>query len=182
MTYRQIPAPTLRAITVSQPWATLIAAGHKRIETRSWATGHTGRLAIHAGKGLGQDSNGDPVRPDDLNALCATEPIASLLRALDPADLADPDQAAAGRWDLALPRGQVIAIADLLRCTVMTPESVQTLALRNPTEHALGFYEPDRVAWVLQNVRKVPHTTCRGALGIWAVEGPAATALEAADA
>lgn len=40
----------LHTITVRQPWASLIAAGVKTIETRSWATRHRGPLVIHASK------------------------------------------------------------------------------------------------------------------------------------
>lgn len=40
----------MKAITVRQPWASLVAAGVKTIETRSWATKYRGPLAIHAGK------------------------------------------------------------------------------------------------------------------------------------
>ena len=40
----------MKALTVRQPWASLIAAGVKTIETRSWATSFRGPLAIHAGK------------------------------------------------------------------------------------------------------------------------------------
>lgn len=38
----------MKAITLWQPWATLMALGVKRIETRKWATKHRGPLAIHA--------------------------------------------------------------------------------------------------------------------------------------
>lgn len=40
----------LRVLTVRQPWASLIALGHKRIEVRSRATNFRGWVAIHAGK------------------------------------------------------------------------------------------------------------------------------------
>jgi ASCH domain len=40
----------MKALTVAQPWATLIAIGAKRIETRSWMTRHRGPLAIHAAR------------------------------------------------------------------------------------------------------------------------------------
>jgi hypothetical protein len=40
----------MRALTIRQPWATLIAEGVKTIETRSWSTKHRGPIAIHAGK------------------------------------------------------------------------------------------------------------------------------------
>ena len=42
----------IRALTVRQPWASLIALGHKRIETRSWKTDYRGPLVIHAGASL----------------------------------------------------------------------------------------------------------------------------------
>lgn len=39
----------MKALTIRQPWASLIAAGVKTIETRSWSTRYRGPLAIHAG-------------------------------------------------------------------------------------------------------------------------------------
>ena len=41
----------MKAITLHQPWASLVALGVKTIETRSWPTKYRGPLAIHAGKG-----------------------------------------------------------------------------------------------------------------------------------
>lgn len=40
----------MKALTLHQPWATLVAFEAKRIETRSWDTNYRGPLAIHAGK------------------------------------------------------------------------------------------------------------------------------------
>jgi phage tail tube protein FII len=40
----------MKAITLIQPWATLIILGEKKIETRSWSTNLRGEIAIHAGK------------------------------------------------------------------------------------------------------------------------------------
>ena len=40
----------MKAISVRQPWATLIVRGIKDIENRSWPTTHRGRLLIHASK------------------------------------------------------------------------------------------------------------------------------------
>ena len=42
----------MKALTITQPWATLIAIGAKRFETRGWSTPYRGPLAIHAGKNL----------------------------------------------------------------------------------------------------------------------------------
>jgi hypothetical protein len=40
----------MKAITILQPWASLIACGAKQIETRRWATSYRGPIAIHTGK------------------------------------------------------------------------------------------------------------------------------------
>ena len=42
-------AESLRALTVRQPWANLIAEGAKAIEIRSWRTDYRGELVICAG-------------------------------------------------------------------------------------------------------------------------------------
>lgn len=44
----------LRALSIQQPWASLIAAGEKRVENRSWQTGYRGLVAIHAGASRAQ--------------------------------------------------------------------------------------------------------------------------------
>lgn len=42
-------APTIRGLTLWQPWATLVAIGAKRFETRSWKpTKGVTRIALHA--------------------------------------------------------------------------------------------------------------------------------------
>ena len=38
----------MKAVTIKQPWASLIAAGLKDIENRSWKTNYRGRVLIHA--------------------------------------------------------------------------------------------------------------------------------------
>jgi len=40
----------VRAITLYQPYAQLLAVGAKKFETRSWSTSYRGSIAIHAGK------------------------------------------------------------------------------------------------------------------------------------
>lgn len=45
----------IKALTVWQPWASLIAHGVKVFETRSWATKWRGPLAIHAAGRWGRD-------------------------------------------------------------------------------------------------------------------------------
>ncbi len=42
----------MKALSLTQPWATAIMLGIKKIETRPWKTSYRGRIAIHAAKGF----------------------------------------------------------------------------------------------------------------------------------
>lgn len=42
----------MKAITIKQPWATLIMEGYKEYEFRTWKTKYRGEILIHAGKSL----------------------------------------------------------------------------------------------------------------------------------
>lgn len=42
----------IRGLSLTQPWATLVAIDAKKVETRSWGTRYRGRVAIHAAKGF----------------------------------------------------------------------------------------------------------------------------------
>lgn len=46
----------MKALTLIQPWASLITEGIKTIETRSWSTKYRGPLAIHAGKKVDEEA------------------------------------------------------------------------------------------------------------------------------
>lgn len=82
----------MKALTLHQPWATLVAYGIKTIETRSWSTRHRGPLAIHAA-----------VTPEHLTAHVGAGPChgVSLAAATVP-----------GSGDV-LPLGSVVTIVDL---------------------------------------------------------------------
>lgn len=40
----------MKAITILEPWATLICEGKKTVETRNWDTEYRGKILIHASK------------------------------------------------------------------------------------------------------------------------------------
>lgn len=42
----------MKTLSILQPWAWLIAQGHKDIENRKWSTPFRGPFLIHAGKGF----------------------------------------------------------------------------------------------------------------------------------
>jgi len=90
-TRRTIPTGT-KALTVRQPWASLIIEGHKNIENRSRPTKYRGLLAIHAGLKIVPEALDRYGRlldnPDDL-------PLGSLLGTVE---LADCIEGARNEW------------------------------------------------------------------------------------
>lgn len=45
----------MKVLTIKEPWATLIIAGYKKYEFRSWKTSYRGKILIHAGMSLERD-------------------------------------------------------------------------------------------------------------------------------
>ncbi len=45
----------MKALTIKEPWATLIIDGYKHYEFRSWKTNYRGKILIHAGLSLEKD-------------------------------------------------------------------------------------------------------------------------------
>lgn len=148
----------MRALSLTQPWASLIACGAKVIETRSWQTSYRGPLAIHASKGF----------PRECRDLCATQPF---LRELTRAGLSMPE----------LPLGAVVAVC---RLTAVLDTSDAWSNRLSPTERAFGDYGPSRYGWVLEDVTRLPSPVpCRGALGLWSLPRDVAIrVLDAAEA
>ena len=176
----------MKGLTLTQPWATLIAIGAKRIETHSWQTSYRGLLAIHAGQGLG------PVGGmKGLHRLCGREPFASVLAANGYSAHLMP------AW--GLPRGCIVAVARLIDCVdadlMAAPGFAYRLAVDVPgrtgpietyqwqctdQERASGDYTPGRYAWLLADVRPLrTPVPCRGALGLCPVAADVQAQIEA---
>ena len=47
----------MKALTIKQPWATLIIEGYKKYEFRSWKTNYRGKILIHAGLSLEKNNS-----------------------------------------------------------------------------------------------------------------------------
>lgn len=149
----------MKAITIHQPWATLIALGEKKFETRGWATKYRGPIAIHAGKQI------------DMTAMVEPEIRAALLLN----DITDWTQ---------LPFGAVIATATLAECwAVSTYDQDGSMYLFEGVgggtrsisfkEEKFGWYEPGRYAWELANVRRIEPLPAKGQQGLWNWDNPA---------
>lgn len=157
----------MKAITLTQPWATLIAIGEKRIETRSWPTHYRGPLAIHAAKGTG------PIGGDlGLVLLIEREPFASVLRPHLHGYTAEERAA-------DLPRGEIVAVCNLHDC-VPTDGGAAVAAYyahypikpSKAEEHELAFgdHTAGRWAWTLHRITGLAAPIeCRGMQGLWDV-------------
>lgn len=135
----------MRILTLTQPWATLVAVGAKRVETRSWRTDYRGELGIHAAKGF----------PKWAQELAYVEPFASTLRA------------AGIRMATELPRSAILAVVELQ--DVVPTENLDWISAN---ERAFGDYGPDRYGWVFGAAaqRLQQPIPCSGHLGLWTPE------------
>ncbi len=150
--------PDLRALTVKDPWATLIAIGAKQIETRSYRTRYRGPISIHSSKAF---------RREDQE-FCSQEPVCS---ALERAGIYSPTD---------MPRGAVIAVAEIVACDqVLGGQDSQEMIPPEP-ERSFGFYSPGRWMWRLANVRRLAEPVpSRGLLGLWRLPTPVIEAVAA---
>lgn len=49
----------MKVLSILQPWAWLIVAGHKPVENRRWVSSYRGPVLIHAGKKWGPEQRRD---------------------------------------------------------------------------------------------------------------------------
>lgn len=162
----------MKVLTLTQPWATLVAIGAKRIETRSWMTKYRGPLAIHAAKGLG------PVGGiSGLIDVCSQEMFRSVLEAAGVLE--------GGMRKDRMPLGAIVAACRLVACVPTTavedgffggPRSIETGVVRlwklTDQERAFGNYAAGRFAWLLADIRALPEPIpCKGMLGLWEYDG-----------
>ncbi|MEI8165020.1 MAG: ASCH domain-containing protein [Chloroflexales bacterium] len=166
----------MKGLTLTQPYATLVAIGAKHIETRSWSTAYRGLVAIHAGQGLG------PVGGLlGLQALCADEPFTTVLEKC----VVHPQSPHARDWrPTDLPYGAIVAVARLVDCRktqllegVTVFEGGHEWRLTDQ-ERAFGDCTLGRFAWLLADVQRLAEPVpCRGALGLWTVPEAAEAAV-----
>jgi activating signal cointegrator 1 len=163
----------MKAITITQPWATLVAIGAKRIETRSWSTNYRGPLAIHA---AGYRKGGAKAH----KALCGTEPFCSVLNAACKAHYDALDKSRGVLRAMAessfMPMGAIVAMCELVDCIptnlwgqITHGTQIWQVPPGNMSrEYSFGDYTPGRYAWLLDNIKPLPKPIpCKGALSLW---------------
>lgn len=130
----------MKALTLWEPYASLIKDGHKRYETRSWSTAYRGVMVIHAS-----------VRFDNAQRY-ECERLAKQFLAL------------ADYYDRAFPLGCVVCAVELV--DIHRTEDIRgELSL---LELAVGNYGAKRFAWELEVVKVLDAPIpAKGQQGIW---------------
>ena len=145
----------MKAISLLQPWASLIASGAKKIETRSWSTKYRGPLAIHASKGY---------KAKNLD-MAWKEPFFVALESLRVTE-------ENGDVSIRFPYGSILATCNLVDCIKMTPEFIDLVKSAKGYEYDFGEYEVDRYAWMLEDIKALDNPIpAKGALSIWEWDG-----------
>lgn len=128
----------MKVLSITQPYASLIKYGYKKIETRSWKTNYRGRLYIHA------SSTKIPKKYKDKKELM------NLTNNID------------------IEYGKIICECNLVDCVLLTEEFINKLKETNYTEYVCGEYEVGRYAWILDNIKVLESPIeAKGHLGIW---------------
>ena len=137
----------MKAMTVIQPWAYLLASGKKQNETRSWRTNYRGEILIHAGK------------KDMTQAMRQTLFEARYMEK-------------AGVFSMNMELGAIIGKAVLVDCFQIDEAYRYKLRRENEAELAFGDYRLGRYAWVMKDpVLFDEPIPAIGRQGLWNWEG-----------
>lgn len=129
----------MKALTVWQPWASLIALDLKKYETRSWPTNYRGNIVIHAAK------------TDDGWFYLSPHERYEIVLSLKEHGIEDVD---------LIPRSAGVCVAYLADClpVMMVP----------PEERKFGDFTPGRFCWLLTDIRPFAEPIpARGQQGLW---------------
>jgi hypothetical protein len=163
----------MKAITIDQPWASLVAVGAKRYLTMEWPTAYRGPIAVHAGL-------------RDLVGELTSAQINAVFRAFAGTRHEVAHDRPGGGYDYVYPYGAVVATAELVGCwkivrrdkygaalLVNRPDRFTEKLVREPADELLfGDWEPGRYAWELADVKALDEPVpAKGRRGIWEWEG-----------
>ena len=161
----------MRALSLTEPWASLVVTGEKKVETRSWKTAHRGLIAIHAAKGF-------PAYAKEVIGV-------SFFKILEKHGIFSPK-------DFTF--GAIVGVAEIVACLTtdgapffnMSSVNVETIngvttksesssvfykkPLPGTPENMFGDYSANRFMWFLENAKRLKTPIpCKGALSLWQV-------------
>jgi hypothetical protein len=141
----------MKALSLWQPWASAMAIGLKKIETRSWSTPYRGLVAIHAAK----KESRDLVEFFNAKMLVGRH--------------SQPFHNHRIYSFSMLPLGAVVAIGNLVDCAPV--EKLVTDFRVNTLEVKWGNYSQGRFGWVFEDIVKLETPIhIRGMQGLFNVE------------
>lgn len=141
----------MKALSIRQPWAWLIAQGYKDIENRTWPTRFRGRVLIHASKGMTR---------------VEYEDVAEFVRDINRTNLVERN----GVQPIVLPafdqlkRGGIVGVATVDGCVA-------------PGDRTSTWHMDDRYGFHLFDAKPLPFVECKGALNFFTVPPEVATQL-----
>lgn len=149
----------MKGLSLWQPWASLIATGAKRYETRSWATNYRGPLLICAAKG--------GLSRKELSGFLDQPQFQGGLAPLVGECLHTSNHFWRGVDECHLPFGKAVAVAELVDC--IRTEDLREYQIK--TDLSYGDFSRGRYAWKLSDVRalKEPYPI-KGAQGLFDVD------------
>ena len=130
------------ALSIRQPWASLILKAGKDIENRSWATKVRGRVLIHAAKGMTRDEHENAIE-FAMAAIRADQLNAGVVRKITLREL--------GFAFNDLPRGGIVGSVEIVDCVA-----------DSASPWFMGQF-----GFVLRNPIALPFTPWRGQLGFF---------------
>ena len=139
---RQLNSPSIRALTIRQPWCWLILGGRKDWELRSWDTAYRGPLLLHAAKKV------ESLPQEDWE----------FLRLIDPTGPA-----------ISRATGAIVGVVSLERVAPFTPKILKSM-FRKRAILGDNWIKGDELllAFRLRTlVRLQKPVDCSGQLGLW---------------
>lgn len=134
----------MKALSIRQPWASLILKAGKGIENRDWPTKYRGRILIHAAKGMTRTEHEDAIA-FAVNAINS-----------DPRNVGAPKKVTLRELGFAfddLQRGGIVGSVEIVDCVA-----------DNGSPWFVGRY-----GFVLRDPQPLPFTPWRGQLGFFDV-------------
>ena len=123
----------MKALTLWQPWASLMAYGEKKVETRGWTTKYRGPIAIHSALAI----------PRWLGASRNSQQFHDAMMKIAYAN---------GMFENGMPKGVILAVGDL----VAIEPTDKVRADLSPQEVLFGNYDDGRYAWFFENMTRLP--------------------------
>lgn len=147
----------MKALSLWQPWASLVALGLKKVETRIWSTPYRGLIAIHSTAGI----------PVAWLGASRFEPEFITQLPVEWRNIVnEASSVRVGMTQLCgvLPRGVVLCTANL----VDVRETLQVVDGLSDQERAFGNYDEGRYAWFFDKIKRFPHPIlAKGNRRIW---------------